>query len=148
MSCTNGCYVFIATSDGPSVALAGLQAGFGAAVSVALWKLGAWQRRAEGTEQRLHEAASRLVDERFRGRVMSFYTMAFFGATPVGSLLGGILADRVGASTTILLGGVATLAVAGWFAVMLPTLRPLVRKIYVERVIIAAPDVDSGSASP
>ena len=89
-----------------------------------------------------------IVDERFRGRVMSFYTMAFFGATPVGSLLGGILADQVGASTTILLGGVATLAVAGWFAVMLPTLRPLVRKIYIERGIIAAPDVDAGSATP
>ncbi len=27
---------------------------------------------------------------------------------------------------------------------MLPTLRPLVRKIYIERGIIAAPDVDAG----
>ena len=89
-----------------------------------------------------------IVDERFRGRVMSFYTMAFFGTTPIGSLLGGVLAARIGAPMTIRLGGIACLATAAWFAVMLPTLRPLVRKIYIERGIIAAPDVDSGGTTP
>ena len=89
-----------------------------------------------------------IVDEQFRGRVMSFYTMAFFGTTPIGSLLGGVLAARIGAPMTIRLGGLACLAAAAWFAVMLPTLRPLVRKIYIERGIIAALDVDPGSATP
>jgi MFS family permease len=89
-----------------------------------------------------------IVDERFRGRVMSFYTMAFFGTTPIGSLLGGVLADRVGAPLTIRLGGLVCLGAAAWFAVMLPTLRPLVRKIYIERGIIAAPDVDAGTSMP
>jgi MFS family permease len=89
-----------------------------------------------------------IVDERFRGRVMSFYTMAFFGTTPIGSLFGGVLAERIGAPMTIRLGGIVCLAAAAWFAVVLPTLRPLVRKIYIERGIIAAPDVDPGSPTP
>src|SRR5262249_3334242 len=38
-----------------------------------------------------------IVDDRFRGRVMAFYTMAFLGTAPIGSLLAGVLADRVGA---------------------------------------------------
>src|SRR4029434_651844 len=38
-----------------------------------------------------------IVDERFRGRVMAFYTMAFFGSVPVGSLISGIVATSLGA---------------------------------------------------
>ena len=89
-----------------------------------------------------------IVDERFRGRVMAFYTMAFFGSAPIGSLLGGLLADRVGAPRTILIGGVVCLVAGAWFAVRLPTLRTLMRKIYIERGIIAAPDVDAGTTTP
>jgi MFS family permease len=89
-----------------------------------------------------------IVDERFRGRVMSFYTMAFFGSAPIGSLLAGMLADRLGAPRTILWGGVVCLFAGGWFAVQLPMLRALVRKIYIERGIIAAPDVDTGTTTP
>ena len=36
-----------------------------------------------------------LVDDQLRGRVMAFYTMAFFGTAPVGSLLAGLAADRI-----------------------------------------------------
>src|SRR5262249_39926728 len=42
-----------------------------------------------------------LVDEDKRGRVMSFYTMAFFGTRPVGSLLAGGLAQGLGAPETL-----------------------------------------------
>lgn len=58
-----------------------------------------------------------------RGRVMSFYSMALIGVTPVGSLLLGAVADRFGAPFAIALGGVGTLAVAGLFARALPDLR-------------------------
>ena len=34
-----------------------------------------------------------IVEENKRGRVMSFYTMAFFGMGPLGSLLAGCLAS-------------------------------------------------------
>jgi hypothetical protein len=59
-----------------------------------------------------------------------------------------MLADRIGAPRTILWGGVVCLAASAWFAVQLPTLRVLVRKIYIERGIIAAPDVDAGTTTP
>jgi MFS family permease len=45
-----------------------------------------------------------IVDERFRGRVIAFYTMTFLGTTPIGSLLGGIAADRIGAPATVAFG--------------------------------------------
>jgi len=87
-----------------------------------------------------------IVDEKFRGRVMAFYTMAFFGTAPIGSLFAGMAADRIGAPLTVRVGGVACLLSAAWFAYMLPSLRALVHPIYVERGIIAAPpDVDSGT---
>jgi MFS family permease len=89
-----------------------------------------------------------IVDESFRGRVMAFYTMAFFGTAPIGSLFGGMAADRIGAPLTIEIGAVACLLSAGWFAHMLPLLRSHVRPIYLERGIIAAPpDVDGGTTA-
>ena len=47
-----------------------------------------------------------IVDEDKRGRVMSFFSMAFFGTIPIGSLIAGSLADRIGVQETIMLGGV------------------------------------------
>ena len=56
----------LALSDGLHISLAVFQLAFSAVVSVALWRLTAWQRRYEGLEQRLHETTARLVEERFR----------------------------------------------------------------------------------
>lgn len=50
-----------------------------------------------------------------RGRVMSIYTMMFFGITPFGSLLAGILAERYGAPLTLAGGGIACTIIALWF---------------------------------
>jgi MFS family permease len=83
-----------------------------------------------------------LVDEDLRGRVMAFYTMAFFGTAPLGSLLSGVLAERIGAGPTVAAGGAACVLGGLWFATRLPRLRALVRPIYVERGIIPAPEVD------
>jgi MFS family permease len=77
-----------------------------------------------------------IVEERMRGRVMSFYTMAFLGTAPLGSLFAGLLADRIGASMTILLGGVGCVAAGVWFGWRLPSLRALLRPIYVQKGII------------
>ncbi len=76
-----------------------------------------------------------LPDER-RGRVMSYYTMAFVGMTPFGSLLAGSLADRFGAPVTVLISGLLCAAGAAWFASRLKELRKIVRPIYVELGII------------
>jgi MFS family permease len=57
-----------------------------------------------------------IVEENKRGRVMSFYTMAFMGMAPFGSLLAGSLAEALGAPRTVLLGGLLTIAGAAVFA--------------------------------
>ena len=83
-----------------------------------------------------------IVDEEKRGRVMSFYTMAFLGTAPFGSLLAGWLSTRVGAPQTVLMSGVLCLATAVWFAAELPAIRVLVRPIYVRMGIL--PEVAQG----
>ena len=83
-----------------------------------------------------------IVDEDKRGRIMSFYTMAFMGMTPFGSLLAGTLAGKIGAPNTLLIGGAACLLGAGVFAAKLPELRKIVRPIYVRMGII--PEIASG----
>jgi predicted MFS family arabinose efflux permease len=71
-----------------------------------------------------------LVVEDKRARVMSYYTMAFFGAAPLGSLLAGTLADRIGAPYTVIISGAFCLAGALWFTLELPKLRAVMRPIY------------------
>src|SRR6185503_1934483 len=85
-----------------------------------------------------------IVEERLRGRVMSFYTMAFFGTVPIGSLIGGVMADRYGAPNTVLASGIACLVGSAWFAYKLPAIRAVIRPIYRERGIITVPAVDTG----
>lgn len=79
-----------------------------------------------------------IVDEHLRGRVMAFYTMAFLGTAPIGSLLSGVLADRIGAAETIQLGGLMCIAGGITFGLKLPRLRELVRPIYVRQGILKA----------
>jgi MFS family permease len=83
-----------------------------------------------------------IVDEDKRGRVMSFYTMAFMGTAPFGSLLAGSIADRIGAPRTLLFGGLGCIAGALWFAFSLPKLRQDVRPIYVRIGIL--PEMAAG----
>jgi MFS family permease len=56
-----------------------------------------------------------LVDERMRGRVMSYYTVAFVGMAPFGSLFAGSLAHLIGAPRTVMISGAACLIGALWF---------------------------------
>ena len=86
-----------------------------------------------------------IVEERLRGRVMSFYTMAFFGTVPIGSLIGGVIADRFSATVTVRLSGVVCLFAGAWFASRLPAIRAVIRPIYRERGIITVPAVDTGA---
>jgi MFS family permease len=86
-----------------------------------------------------------ITEEHLRGRVMAFYTMAFLGSAPLGSLLAGVLADRIGEQMTIVVGGAACVLGSAWFASRLPRLRELVRPIYLQRGIIGAPTVEAGA---
>jgi predicted MFS family arabinose efflux permease len=83
-----------------------------------------------------------IVEDDKRGRVMSFYAAAFMGTVPLGSLFAGALAGRIGATPTVLIGGLACLAAAVAFAWNLPALRAQVRPIYVRLGII--PELAAG----
>lgn len=83
-----------------------------------------------------------IVEDDKRGRVMSIYTMAFVGVAPIGSLLAGAVAERIGANATIGLGGAVSIAAGAFFALRLPLLRQYVRPIY-ERLGIL-PEVARG----
>jgi len=71
-----------------------------------------------------------IVEDDKRGRVMSYYTMAYMGASPFGSLLAGSLGRVIGAPGTVLLCGIGCVAGATWFWFEIPKLRPLIRPIY------------------
>jgi predicted MFS family arabinose efflux permease len=86
-----------------------------------------------------------IVDEDFRGRVLAYYAMSFFGGAPLGSLIAGVLADRVGSTGTIAVGGVACLVAAAWFGLSLKSLRKVVRPIYLARGVITASELDAGT---
>ena len=73
-----------------------------------------------------------IVDDDKRGRVMSIYTMAFLGIIPFGNLLGGALADRIGAPNTLIIAGSACILGSVVFAQQLPNLRRLVRPLYTK----------------
>jgi MFS family permease len=83
-----------------------------------------------------------IVDDDKRGRVMSFYAMAFVGTAPFGSLIAGELANVLGAPNTLIIGGVLCIFGALIFANRLPALKKMVRPIYVRLGII--PEVASG----
>ena len=80
-----------------------------------------------------------LVPEDKRGRVMSYYTMAFVGMAPFGSLLAGALAHRFGASHAVMITGAFCLIGAGWFSTQLKSVRAVMKPIYIEMGILKSP---------
>jgi len=105
-----------------------------------------------------------IVSEDKRGRVMSYYTMAFMGMAPFGSLLAGTMANGVGgpgpgplapvwwrmlagaaahgigAPWTVILNGFVLVLGAAWFTTKLPKLRSQIRPIYEEMGILQSED--------
>jgi len=69
----------------------------------------------------------------------------YLGTAPIGSLITGVAAERIGAPRTIMMGGVACAIAGAWFYSSLPTLRDIVHPIYAERGLLVMPDADSGS---
>jgi MFS family permease len=83
-----------------------------------------------------------IVDEDKRGRVMSFYIMAFMGTAPLGSLLAGSLSSALGAPAAVLIGGLICLVGAIVFSFRVPFLRGHIRPVYRRMGII--PEVAAG----
>ena len=83
-----------------------------------------------------------LVPEDKRARVMGYYTMAFFGAAPFGSLLAGVMAHRIGAPRTVMVTGAFCIAGSIWFTFKLPKVRAVMRPIYQEMGLLPARDLE------
>ena len=65
------------------------------------------------------------VDEHYRGRVLSIYVMSFFAGTPVGALVGGIVAEWVGLRATVVAAAVLLGGCIGLLLLRYPGLRVL-----------------------
>lgn len=87
-----------------------------------------------------------ILPEALRGRVMALYSTAFLGSAPIGSLVAGALASRIGTQWTIAACGVGCIATGAWVAHALPEIRRLVRPIYMEHGIIPANEVPASVA--
>jgi MFS family permease len=79
-----------------------------------------------------------LVTEDKRARVMSYYTMAFFGSAPFGCLLAGVLAHHIGAPYTVMLTGAFCIAGSLWFMFKLPRVNAIARPIYQMKGLVSA----------
>ena len=88
-----------------------------------------------------------IVEEDKRGRVMSFFTVAFLGIAPFGSFGAGAMAGILGPRETLLLGAACCLVGAVIFARHLPHIREMVRPIYVEKGIIKEVAIGMESAA-
>src|SRR5579884_4010343 len=116
-------------------------AGFGVSLTAFALSRSFWLSAAllipVGYSMMLQMAASNtliqaMVPDELRGRVMAVYSMMFMGMAPVGSLFAGVMADRVGAPVTIIIGAIGCLVGAAVFGSRLPSLR-----VQAQQLIIA-----------
>jgi MFS family permease len=91
------------------------------------------------------------VDEHFRGRVLSIYVMCFFAGTPIGALVGGIVADAIGLRATIVGAAVLMAITIGVVMLRFDRFRPLDESMLdaeseqarVERAGLGGADLDT-----
>jgi MFS family permease len=83
-----------------------------------------------------------IADEDKRGRVMSFYSMALMGTTPIGNLMAGTIASGIGIPYTLLAGGIITILSGALFEIKRKSLRKYIRPIYVSKGIIPEQPVE------
>jgi MFS family permease len=115
-------------------------AGFGASVILFSLSRSFWLSAAlllpVGFSMMLEMASSNtliqaMVPDALRGRVMAVYSMMFMGMAPIGALLAGTLAQKIGAPETVALGGAVCILGAIVFGLRLPALRVEAREIIV-----------------
>jgi MFS family permease len=88
-----------------------------------------------------------MVPDQLRGRVMSLYSMMFLGMSPIGSLLAGTLADRIGAPVTVAIGGLASCLGGLAFARKWPSMRRPARDLISAQGMMA-PVPKAGESEP
>jgi MFS family permease len=81
-----------------------------------------------------------LVTEDKRARVMSYYTMAFVGSAPFGSLFAGMLAHKIGAPHTVMITGSFCVLGAAWFTAKLKSVNAQMLLVYAAKGLLADSD--------
>jgi len=89
-----------------------------------------------------------MVPDQLRGRVMSLYSMMFLGMSPLGSLLAGAVADRIGAPITVAIGGLASCLGGLAFARKWPAMRGPARDLIAAQGMMAPAPQPEESAPP
>ncbi|HYF40025.1 MAG TPA: MFS transporter, partial [Gemmatimonadales bacterium] len=86
-----------------------------------------------------------MVPDAIRGRVMAIYSMMFMGMAPVGALLAGVLAERIGAAPTIALGGAFCIAGGLLLLWRLPGIRDEAKQLILDQQSLALPQSPAGA---
>lgn len=76
-----------------------------------------------------------MVPDQLRGRVMSVYSMMFMGMAPFGALMGGAIAEHIGAPLAVAIGGAGSIAAAIVFGIRLPDLRVEARQLILAQAV-------------
>ena len=89
-----------------------------------------------------------MVPDELRGRVMAVYSMMFMGMAPVGALLAGTLAGRLGAPLTVALGGAVCVVGAALFWLRVPLHRDEARRLIVAQQMSGGTPPEEMSDAP
>lgn len=81
-----------------------------------------------------------MTPDHLRGRVLAAYSMMMMGMAPIGALLSGVLAERIGAPATVAGGAVACGFGAAAFAYYLPGLREEARELILAQSTAIPPE--------
>jgi MFS family permease len=87
-----------------------------------------------------------MVPDRLRGRTMAVYSMMFLGMAPIGALLYGAVADRIGAPWTVAIGGSISILGAAAFAKNLPRIRVEARQLIIAQGVAGGEPAQEMSA--
>lgn len=77
-----------------------------------------------------------MVDDDKRGRVMSLFSMAVLGTTPLGALVAGKIAQSHSPRVAIIISATIAMLLGVYMIVRIKKLRPLIRPVYVKKGII------------
>jgi MFS family permease len=81
-----------------------------------------------------------MTPDHLRGRVLAAYSMMLMGMAPIGALLSGVLAERIGAPATVAGGAVVCGMGAAAFAFYLPGIREEARGLILAQSAAIPPE--------
>ncbi len=80
-----------------------------------------------------------IVEDRMRARVMSIYLACFFGMSPIGALIAGSVAEKIGPPAALACGGALALVAAVVYLANIQSIRAAIRPVYAKLGIISRP---------